>query len=141
MLAKAGGVLRPGVCAAAGAVVFRARISRPGLGKGKNSGGLALAEKAQRAMANILVNLEKGIVVAAEDLLKLFGKADTVINAAPAVVAALATLATAVERPLVELSGAAANPLNIALDVQTAMDLKAVWPDVKTFLGTLGVKF
>jgi hypothetical protein len=92
-------------------------------------------------MANILVNLEKGVVVAAEDLLKLFGKADTVINAAPGVVAALATLASAVEKPLVELSGAAANPLNIALDVQTAIDLKAVWPDVKTFLGTLGVKF
>jgi hypothetical protein len=39
------------------------------------------------------------------------------------------------------LSGAVANPLNIALDFQTATDLKAVWPDVKTFLGTLGVKF
>jgi hypothetical protein len=42
--------------------------------------------------------------------------------------------------PITELAGAAANPLNIALDIQTAHDLKAVWPDVKTFLTTLGVK-
>jgi hypothetical protein len=46
-----------------------------------------------------------------------------------------------VEKPLSELAGAAANPLNIALDVQTVTDLKAVWPEVKAFLGSLGVKF
>lgn len=63
------------------------------------------------------------------------------IAAAPGVVAALATLVTALDKPLIELSGVAANPLNIALDIQTAHDLKAVWPEVKTFLATLGVKF
>ena len=47
----------------------------------------------------------------------------------------------AVEKPLAELAGAAANPLNIALDIQTVTDLKAAWPDVKAFLSTLGVKF
>jgi hypothetical protein len=57
------------------------------------------------------------------------------------VVAALATLVAAVDKPLLDLSGVAANPLNIALDIQTAGDLKAVWPEVKAFLGTLGVKF
>jgi hypothetical protein len=57
------------------------------------------------------------------------------------VIAALATLVGAVEKPMAELAGAAANPLNIALDVQTVTDLKAAWPDVKKFLGTLGVKF
>jgi hypothetical protein len=57
------------------------------------------------------------------------------------VVAALATLAAAVEKPLVDVSGVIVNPLNIALDVQTANDLKAVWPDVQKFLGSLGVKF
>jgi hypothetical protein len=92
-------------------------------------------------MANILLNIEKGIEVAAEDALKWLGKAQTAIQAAPAVVAALATLASAVEKPLVDLTGVAANPLNIPLDIQTANDLKAVWPDVKAFLGTLGVKF
>ena len=40
-----------------------------------------------------------------------------------------------------ELAGAAANPLNIALDIQTVTDLKAAWPEVKAFLTTLGVKF
>jgi hypothetical protein len=92
-------------------------------------------------MANILLNIEKGIEIGAEDALKWLGKAQTAIQAAPAVVAALATLASAVEKPLVDLSGVAANPLNIPLDIQTAQDLKAVWPQVKAFLGTLGVKF
>ena len=89
-------------------------------------------------MANILVNIEKGIEVGASDVLQWLGKAHTALQAAPAVVA---TLVSAVDKPLIELSGAVANPLNIALDFQTATDLKAVWPDVKTFLGTLGVKF
>jgi hypothetical protein len=92
-------------------------------------------------MANILVNIEKGIEIAAADALKWLGKAQTAISAAPGVVAALATLVSAVDKPLLDLSGVAANPLNIALDIQTANDLKAVWPEVKTFLGTLGVKF
>jgi len=92
-------------------------------------------------MANILVNIEKGIEIGAEDVLKWLGKAHGVIAAAPGVVAALATLVSAIEKPLLELSGAAANPLNIALDIQTVSDLKAVWPDVKKFLESLGVKF
>ncbi len=92
-------------------------------------------------MANILVNIEKGIEIGAEDALRWFGKVHGVLTAAPAVVAALATLVGAVEKPLAELAGAAANPLNIPLDIQTVSDLKAVWPEVKQFLGTLGVKF
>jgi len=92
-------------------------------------------------MANILVNIEKGIEIAAADALKWLGKAQTAISATPGVVAALATLVSAVDKPLLDLTGVAANPLNIALDFQTASDLKAVWPELKTFLGTLGVKF
>jgi hypothetical protein len=92
-------------------------------------------------MANILVNVEKGIELGAADVLKWLGSAHAALNAAPAVIAALATLVTAADKPLLELSGVAANPLNIPLDIQTATDLKAVWPDVKAFLGTLGVKF
>jgi hypothetical protein len=92
-------------------------------------------------MANIMVNIEKGIEIAAEDALKWLTGANKALKAAPQVVAALATLVGAVEKPLSELAGAAANPLNIALDIQTVQDLKSVWPDVKTFLTSLGVKF
>ncbi|MGC1462220.1 MAG: hypothetical protein WA802_08465 [Terracidiphilus sp.] len=92
-------------------------------------------------MANILVNIEKGVEVGAEDVLKWLMGTEKVLIAAPAVIAALATLAGALEKPLTELAAAASNPLNIALDVQTATDMKAAWPEVKTFLGSLGVKF
>lgn len=92
-------------------------------------------------MANILVNIEKGIEIGAEDVLKWLIGAEKVLHAAPAVVAALATMVAAMEKPLAELAGAAANPLNIPLDIQTAKDLKASWPQVKAFLSSLGVKF
>ena len=92
-------------------------------------------------MANILVNIEKGVEIGAEDALKWLTGANKALTAAPAVVAALATLIGAVEKPMAELAGAAANPLNIALDIQTVTDLKAAWPEVKAFLTTLGVKF
>jgi len=92
-------------------------------------------------MANILVNVEKGIEIAAADALKWLGKAQTTLSAAPGVVAALATLISAVDKPIAEVAAVAANPLNIPLDLQTVNDLKAVWPEVKIFLGTLGVKF
>jgi hypothetical protein len=45
------------------------------------------------------------------------------------------------EKPLAELAGAAANPLNIPLDIETAADLKAAWPEVKQFMRSLGIKF
>lgn len=92
-------------------------------------------------MANILVNIEKGIEIGAEDALKWLTGANKALQAAPEVVAALATLVAAVEKPIADVAGVAANPLNIALDIQTVSDLKAAWPQVKTFLETLGVKF
>ena len=91
-------------------------------------------------MANILVNIEKGVEIAAEDALKWLSGADKAMQATPAVIAALATLIGAVQKPLSELAGAAANPLNIPLDVQTVGDLKAVWPQLQSFLKTLGIK-
>ncbi len=92
-------------------------------------------------MANILLNIEKGIEVGAEDALKWLTGANKALRAAPEVVAGLAILIAAVERPLVDISGAAANPLNIALDIQTVNDLKAAWPAIKQFLTSLGIKF
>ncbi|MDR3455137.1 MAG: hypothetical protein P4L96_20420 [Rhodoferax sp.] len=92
-------------------------------------------------MANILVNIEKGIEIGAEDALKWLTGANKTLQAAPAVVAALATLVSAVEKPITEVAAVATNPLNLALDVQTVTDLRAAWPQVKQFLSTLGVKF
>lgn len=92
-------------------------------------------------MANILVNIEKDVEIAAEDALKWLTGADKVLLAAPVAIAALATLVDAVEMPLLDLASTAANPLNIPLDIQTAIALKAAWPEVKAFLGSLGITF
>jgi hypothetical protein len=92
-------------------------------------------------VANILVNIEKGIEIGAEDALKWLTGADKALHAAPAAIAALAILVAAMEKPLAELAGAAANPLNIPLDIETAADLKAAWPEVKQFMRSLGIKF
>lgn len=92
-------------------------------------------------MANILVSIEKGIEIGAEDALRWLTGADRVLKATPAVIAALASLIAAVDKPLADAAAAAANPLNIALDLQTARDIRATWPEVKQFLSTLGVKF
>jgi hypothetical protein len=100
-----------------------------------------MAEREPLTVANILVNIEKGVEISAEDALKWLTGADKVLLAAPAAIAALAILADALDKPLLDLAGAAANPLNITLDLQTAIDLKAAWPQVKTFLIRLGVKF
>ena len=91
-------------------------------------------------MAHILVNIEKGIEIGAEDALRWLSGADHALKTAPAVIAALATLLAAIDKPLGELASASADPLNIALDLQTARDIRAVWPDLKQFLVTLGVK-
>jgi hypothetical protein len=101
----------------------------------------ASAGRGTIAMANILVNIEKGVEIAAEDALKWLSGANEALHAAPQVVAALATLIAAVEKPLAEVVGAVHDPLNIALETQTVTDLKTAWPAVKQFLGTLGVKF
>lgn len=92
------------------------------------------------AMANILVSIEKGIEIGAEDALKWLIGADKALHAAPEVIAALGTLIGAVEKPLADIAGAAQNPLNITLDIQTINDLKAAWPAISQFLASLGVK-
>ena len=91
-------------------------------------------------MANILVNIEKGITVAAEDVLKFIGVAQKEITVAPAAAAALGTVLGAVSTAIADASRAAsASGLNILLDEQTVVALKAVWPDVEAFLKTIGV--
>ena len=91
-------------------------------------------------MANILVSIEKGIEIGAEDALKWLTGAGKALSVAPTVVAALGTLFGQLEAPLSDAAAVAANPLNIALDVETVTDLKSVWPDIKQFLTSIGVK-
>lgn len=92
-------------------------------------------------MAKLLVNLERGIEISAEDALKWLTHGNKSLRAAPAVIAALAILIDILDKPLADLAGVATNPLNIPLDLQTAAELVAVWPEVKAFISGLGVKF
>jgi hypothetical protein len=100
-----------------------------------------MAEREPIAVANILVNIEKGVEIGAEDALKWLTHTDKALRATPAAIAALATLVGAADKPLLDLAGVAANPLNIPLDIQTTAALLAAWPELKAFLGRLGIKF
>ena len=92
-------------------------------------------------MANILVNLEHGIEVAATDVLKFLTNSQAVATKLePGVIAALGVLLGATETALADLSQAASTPLNITLDVETIRDLRAVWPALVVFGATLGIK-
>lgn len=92
-------------------------------------------------MANILVNIEKGVEVGAGDLLKFMSGAQSKLTAAPQVIAALGVVLGAVNAAVVSAEGAAASSgLNIALDEATLAEIKALWPDVVKFLATLGIK-
>jgi hypothetical protein len=91
-------------------------------------------------MANILVNITKGIEVGAEDALNWLSGATKALTVAPTVIAALGTLFGQLETPLADLTSSVVNPLNISLDVQTVTALKAVWPDITQFLTSIGVK-
>ena len=92
-------------------------------------------------MANILLGIEHGIEVAAEDVLKFVSGAVVATNKAePDVVAGLGVLLGAVAKSLGDVNGVVANPLNFSLDMTTIQDLKAVWPAMVQFAGSLGIK-
>jgi hypothetical protein len=92
-------------------------------------------------MANILLGIEKGVAVAAEDLLKFVSGAKTANNKVePGVVAGLGVLLGTVAKTLGDINGAVANPLNFSLDAATIQDLKSVWPAITQFAGSLGIK-
>jgi hypothetical protein len=93
-------------------------------------------------MANIALTIGKDIEVGAEDLLKWITKGTaTVQGASPSVLAALGTLAGGVEKILADATTGAQNPLEALVNAPAELtDLKAAWPEVKTFLATLGIK-
>jgi hypothetical protein len=87
-----------------------------------------------------LVTIGKDIEIAAEDALHFVQKAQ---SKTPQVAGALGVLLAAVGKALADTQTAAQTPtqvLNITFDEQVFADLKAVWPDVKDFAGTLGIK-
>ncbi len=92
-------------------------------------------------MANILLDIEHGIEVAAEDVLKFVSGAKVASNKVqPSVVAGLGVLLGTVAKTLGDINGTVANPLNFSLDAATLQDLLAVWPAIVTFAGTIGIK-
>lgn len=92
-------------------------------------------------MANILLSIEHGVEVAAEDILKFVsGVTNLSSKIEPNVVAGLGVLLGAVTKTLGDINGAVENPLNFSLDAAAVQDLKAVWPAVVQFAGSLGIK-
>lgn len=93
-------------------------------------------------MASILINVEKGIEVAAEDLLKFVTKANSGVSKdSPAAIPALGVLLGAIGTALNDTAGAAANPLQLLITLpQDAADFKAVWGDVTALAATIGIK-
>ena len=92
-------------------------------------------------MANILLGIEHGVEVAAEDLLKFVGGAKAASSTVqPGVVAGLGVLLGIVAKTIGDINGVVTNPLNFSLDAVTIQDLKSVWPAITQFAGSLGIK-
>ena len=87
-------------------------------------------------MANILVNIEKGIEIGAEDALHWLSEATKVLNASPKVIAALGVLLGAISTAVTDgVAAAGASGLNIQLDEKVLADIKAVWPEIVSAFG------
>ena len=92
-------------------------------------------------MANILLGIEHGVEVAAEDVLKFVSGAMAATDKVePGVVAGLGVLLGTVAKTLGDINGVVTNPLNFSLDATTIQDLKAVWPAIVQFAGSIGIK-
>lgn len=96
--------------------------------------------------SKIVIDLEKmaGTIEAdAEVALAWLTKAGVTINTkAPAAIAALGVLLGGVDKALSDTSAAAGNPTSLLLNFGTDVsDLKALWPEVKTLVESLGIKF
>lgn len=91
-------------------------------------------------MANVLLNIEKGIEVGAEDALRFVtGAENLTAKAGPGAVAALGVVLGAVAKAVADGGAVAETPLNITLDVQAFKDVIAVWPAVVLFAKSLGI--
>ena len=91
-------------------------------------------------MASILVNIEKGVEVAAEDVLGWLNKAEQKIQLAPQAVAALGVVLGGVQKVIADVQADATNPVNFTLLPAQIADVKAVWPEVQALATALGIK-
>lgn len=96
-------------------------------------------------MANIFLDVVKGVEAGAEDVLKFLTGASQDVSkagsAAPTVVAALGTLLGATATAVTSTATAVeSGTVNIPLDAAALNSIKAVWPDVVSFAATLGIK-
>ncbi len=92
-------------------------------------------------MANILLGIEHGIEVAADDVLKFLTRAKTISSELnPDAIAGLGVLLGTVAKAVEDVSAVASNPLNFTLDATTVQDLNAVWPAVVRFAASVGIK-
>lgn len=94
------------------------------------------------SVSTLVMNVEKGVEVAATDVLKFLTRAEKVTaTAGPQVIAGLGTLLGAVGAAI--LSGQAATGeggVNIALDAQTVAAVRSVWTDIEAFAKSIGIK-
>ncbi|HEX3437721.1 MAG TPA: hypothetical protein VHT24_13210 [Pseudacidobacterium sp.] len=92
-------------------------------------------------MANILLSIEHGIEVAAEDILKFVSGVSALTSKIdPNAIVGLGVVLGTVTKAIGDIEGVASNPLNFSLDAATVQDLKAVWPAVVKFAASIGIK-
>jgi hypothetical protein len=87
---------------------------------------------------SVLLGAEADVKIAVADALKVFGVA---VTKAPAAVVGLTALAASVEKALADTAADVTNPTQLVLTFAGQVaDFKAVWPDVKAFLASVGIK-
>jgi|SRR5208282_2568289 len=96
------------------------------------------------SLSAFLTTVEKDVEIAAKDVLKVFGVAQTdiakVVAAEPKVLAALGVVAAAVSVVVNDAATSASNPASFVVSIPSDIaDIKAVWPTVTSFLATLGI--
>jgi hypothetical protein len=95
--------------------------------------------------ANWIVSAEKGIEIAAEDVLHFFvNTGKEIVLRGPAVLSGLALLCVKIEPLVADAMTDASNPaemLNVSFTVQEIKDIQAIIPAFKQELAAAGVKF
>lgn len=93
-------------------------------------------------MANFGTVLIGDVEVAAEKAFAWITKANNgLAKDSPSAIPALATVLGAIGTALTDAEAGAANPAQLIITLpQDVADYKAIWPDVKAFAATFGVK-